>query len=90
MMITLDSQQHGTAETEIMMEGEARRGKRQRERERTGSAGCERTSHRENSAVSREELERWREGGMRHKRRRGEEGNRETIWGFLYRAQTRL
>lgn len=33
MMITLDSQQHGTAETEIMMEGEARRGKRQRERE---------------------------------------------------------
>lgn len=29
MMITLDSQQHGTAETEIMMEGEARREKRQ-------------------------------------------------------------
>lgn len=61
-----------------------------RERERTGSAECERTSHRENSAVSREELERWREGGMRQKRRRGEEGNRETILGFLYGAQTRL
>lgn len=31
MMITLDSQQYGSAETEIMMEGETHRGKRERE-----------------------------------------------------------
>ncbi len=29
MMITLASQQYGTAETEIMMEGETHRGKRE-------------------------------------------------------------
>ena len=30
-MITLDSQQYGTAETEIMMEGETHGGRRERE-----------------------------------------------------------
>lgn len=42
MMITLDSQQYGTAEAEIMMEGENHRV--ERERETMGSAECERSS----------------------------------------------
>lgn len=39
MVITLASQQYGTAETEIMMEGEAHRGTLERE-----SAECKRNS----------------------------------------------
>ncbi len=50
MMIMLDSQQHGTAETEIMMEGEIHRGKRERE---NGSAERDRNSQGEISAVCR-------------------------------------
>ena len=53
MMITLLSQQYGTAETEIMME---RKRHREGARQGEGSAECEHYSHGKNSAVSIERV----------------------------------
>lgn len=64
MMITLDSQQYGTAEAEIMMEGEKHTVEGS-ERGGMGSAECERKSHRGNSAVSNKNCRMKRARGWR-------------------------